>query len=156
MLKRCAANRKRLFQRCQTLVHIYTTLAFLALLGAPYIYEISSLMVKLDFITTQVCENIFWCFRILRRFCLTNNAICQPQWIATFCVSANWHIHCLFIGIYMTKWGVLCVCLYVAAVKWWGNLESIWNFGDSFMIIMGFAVQKGTRVCPTGRGPSPM
>jgi len=41
-LKHCAANRKRLFQRCQTYVHIYTTLAFLALLGAPYIYEISS------------------------------------------------------------------------------------------------------------------
>jgi len=26
--------------------HIYTTLAFLALIGAPYIYEISSLRVK--------------------------------------------------------------------------------------------------------------
>ena len=37
VLKHCATNRKRLFQRCQTLVHIYTTLAFLALLGAPYI-----------------------------------------------------------------------------------------------------------------------
>ena len=45
-LKHCAANRKRLFQRCQTQVHIYTTLAFLALLGAPYIYDISSLRVK--------------------------------------------------------------------------------------------------------------
>ena len=43
VLKHCAANRKRLFRRCQTLVHIYTTLAFLALLGAPYIYDISSL-----------------------------------------------------------------------------------------------------------------
>ena len=41
-----AANRKRLFQRCQTWVHIYTTLAFLASLGAPYIYEISSLRFK--------------------------------------------------------------------------------------------------------------
>ena len=28
--------------------YIYTTLAFLALLGAPYIYEISSLRVKKD------------------------------------------------------------------------------------------------------------
>ena len=28
--------------------HIYTTLAFLALLGAPYIYDISSLRVKMD------------------------------------------------------------------------------------------------------------
>ena len=46
MLKHCAANRKRLFQRCQTYVHIYTTLAFLALLGAPYIYDISSLRVN--------------------------------------------------------------------------------------------------------------
>jgi len=45
-LKHCAANRKRLFQRCQTSVHIYTTLAFLALLGAPYIYDISRLRVK--------------------------------------------------------------------------------------------------------------
>ena len=47
VLKHCAANRKRLFQRCQTWVHIYTTLAFLALLGAPYIYDISSLRVNL-------------------------------------------------------------------------------------------------------------
>jgi len=48
VLKHCAANRKRLFQRCQTYVHIYTTLAFLALLGAPYIYtyDISILRVK--------------------------------------------------------------------------------------------------------------
>ena len=46
VLKHCAANRKWLFQRCQTWVHIYTTLAFLALLGAPYIYDISSLRVK--------------------------------------------------------------------------------------------------------------
>jgi len=46
MLKHCAAKRKRLFQRCQTLVHTYTTLAFLALLGAPYIYDISSLRIK--------------------------------------------------------------------------------------------------------------
>ena len=47
VLKHCAANRKRLFQRCQTYVHIYTTLAFLALLGAPYIYEIISLRVNI-------------------------------------------------------------------------------------------------------------
>ena len=38
VLEHCAANRMRLFQRCQTQVHIYTTLAFLALLGAPYVY----------------------------------------------------------------------------------------------------------------------
>ena len=51
VLKHCAANRKRLFQRCQTYVHIYTTLAFLALLWAPYIYiyDISSLRVKCAF-----------------------------------------------------------------------------------------------------------
>jgi len=32
--------------------YIYTTLAFLALLGAPYIYDISSLRVKWQ---TQIC-----------------------------------------------------------------------------------------------------
>jgi len=47
VLKHFAANRKRLFQRCQTQVRIYTTLAFLALLGAPYKYDISSLRVKI-------------------------------------------------------------------------------------------------------------
>jgi hypothetical protein len=34
------------FQRCQTYVHIYTTLKFLALQGAPYIYDISRLRVN--------------------------------------------------------------------------------------------------------------
>jgi len=47
VLKHRAANRKRPFQRCQTHVHTYTTLAFLASLGAPYIYEISSLWVNI-------------------------------------------------------------------------------------------------------------
>jgi hypothetical protein len=34
------------FQRYQTWVHIYTMLKFLALQGAPYIYDISRLRVK--------------------------------------------------------------------------------------------------------------
>jgi len=34
--------------------YIYTTLAFLALLGAPYIYEISSLRVNITSINWQV------------------------------------------------------------------------------------------------------
>jgi len=33
--------------------YIYTTLAFLALLGAPYIYDISSLRVKLTQLTIK-------------------------------------------------------------------------------------------------------
>jgi hypothetical protein len=47
MLKHCAANRKR---RLSTLPdigpHIYTTLKFLALQGAPYMYDISRLRVN--------------------------------------------------------------------------------------------------------------
>ena len=61
MLKHYAANRKRLFQRCQTYVHIYTTLAFLALLGAPYIYDISSLRVNI-ILTPQ----LFYLFILFR------------------------------------------------------------------------------------------
>jgi len=38
--------------------YIYTTLAFLALLGAPYIYDISSLRV-----------NVVACFEIVYLFC---------------------------------------------------------------------------------------
>jgi hypothetical protein len=34
------------YQRCQTYVHTYTTLKFLALQGTPYIYDISRLRVK--------------------------------------------------------------------------------------------------------------
>jgi hypothetical protein len=90
--------------------------------------NISRTSIKLDFITIQVCENIFGCYGMLRRFCLTNNAISQPQRITTFCVIANWHIDCLFIGFYMTKGCVLSVWLYVAAVKWWGNWERILKF----------------------------
>ena len=55
VLKHCAANRKRLFQRCQTEVHIYKTLAFLALLGAPYIYDISSLRVNNNDLESMWC-----------------------------------------------------------------------------------------------------
>jgi len=36
------------------LCHIYTTLAFLALLGAPYIYEISSLRVNFNRVPPHV------------------------------------------------------------------------------------------------------
>jgi len=117
--------------------------------------NISLTSIKLDFIITQVCENIFWCYRMLRRFCLTNNAICWPQSLTTFFVSANWLIDCLFISIYMTKRGVLCVCMLQPL-----NDEEIergsWNFGDTCIIIMGFAVRKGTRICPPGRGVSLM
>jgi hypothetical protein len=35
------------FQRCQTYVHIYMTLKFLALQGAPYVYDISRVRVKI-------------------------------------------------------------------------------------------------------------
>ena len=72
VLKHCAANRKILFQLCQTWVHIFTTLAFLALLGATYIYiyiyDISSLRVNLHAsskalfrksIYVTVCKAIF-------------------------------------------------------------------------------------------------
>ena len=70
VLKHCAVNRKRLFQRCQTYVHIYTTLAFLALLGAPYIYEISSLRVKLTYsILQSICSSVHLFY--LRKY-LTN------------------------------------------------------------------------------------
>jgi len=46
VLRHCAANGRRLFQRCRAWVHICATLAFLALLGAPYMYDISSLRVN--------------------------------------------------------------------------------------------------------------
>jgi hypothetical protein len=47
VLKHCAAQTERDgFQLSQTQVYIYTTLKFLALLGAPYIYDISRLRVN--------------------------------------------------------------------------------------------------------------
>jgi hypothetical protein len=47
MLKNCAANRKiRLSALPNVSPYIYTTLKFLALQGAPYIYDISRLRVK--------------------------------------------------------------------------------------------------------------
>ena len=71
VLKHCAANRKRLFQRCQTQVHIYTTLAFLALLGAPYIHEISSLRVNnILCILSRFCNTIFSLNRFVNNPCL--------------------------------------------------------------------------------------
>ena len=43
--------------------YIYTTLAFLTLLGAPYIYEISSLRVKRNMMTVREgSEAIFFSF----------------------------------------------------------------------------------------------
>jgi hypothetical protein len=104
--------------------------------------NISRTTIKLDFIITQLCENIFLCYRMLRRFSLTNNANCQSQRLTTFCLSANWHIDCLFIGIYMMKRGVLCVCLHVAAFKWWGNWERILNFWWQFYDYYGICRTK--------------
>jgi hypothetical protein len=47
MLKHCAANRKRRLCVLPNVgPYIYTTLKFLALQGAPYIYDISRLRVK--------------------------------------------------------------------------------------------------------------
>jgi hypothetical protein len=47
MLKHCAANRKRRLSALPNVgPYIYTTLKFLALQGAPYIYDISRLRVK--------------------------------------------------------------------------------------------------------------
>jgi hypothetical protein len=47
MLKHCAANRKRQLSVLPNVSpYIYTTLKFLALQGAPYIYDISRLRVK--------------------------------------------------------------------------------------------------------------
>jgi hypothetical protein len=47
MLKHCAANRKRRLSALPNVgPYIYTTLKFLALKGAPYIYDISRLRVK--------------------------------------------------------------------------------------------------------------
>jgi len=52
--------------------YIYTTLAFLALLGAPYIYDISSLRVNISHLVTEQlkwqsiantcrwCEGCYW------------------------------------------------------------------------------------------------
>jgi hypothetical protein len=53
----------------------------------------------------------------------------------------------------------MCVCMYVC--MWLPSSDEeiergSRNFGVSFMIIMGFAVRKGTRICPTGRGVSPL
>jgi hypothetical protein len=50
MLKHCAANRKRQLSALPNVgpyIYIYTTLKFLALQGAPYIYDISRLRVKM-------------------------------------------------------------------------------------------------------------
>jgi hypothetical protein len=150
-LRMCYYRRKRRLSAMQ-----FTALFQILPCDSPLCESsISRTSIKLDFITAQVCENIFWCYRMLLRFCLTNNAICQPHRTTTFCVSANWHIDCLFIGIYLTKRGVLCVCMWQALSD--EEIErGSWNFGDIFMIIMGFAVRNGTRICPTGRGVSPM
>jgi hypothetical protein len=47
MLKRCAANRKRRLSALPNVSPYYTTLNFLALQGAPYIYDIGRLRVNL-------------------------------------------------------------------------------------------------------------
>jgi hypothetical protein len=50
VLKHCAANRKRRLSALPKVVpYIYTTLKFLALQGAPHIYDISRLRVKGNF-----------------------------------------------------------------------------------------------------------
>jgi hypothetical protein len=47
VLKHCAANRKRRLSALPNVgLYIYNTLKFLALQGAPYIYDISRLRVK--------------------------------------------------------------------------------------------------------------
>jgi hypothetical protein len=46
------------FQRCQTQVHIYTTLKFLALQRAPYLSDISKLRVKLEGRRFDIIEEI--------------------------------------------------------------------------------------------------
>jgi hypothetical protein len=49
MLKHCAANRKRRLSALPNVgpyIYIYTTLKFLALHGAPYIYDVSRLRIK--------------------------------------------------------------------------------------------------------------
>jgi hypothetical protein len=48
------------FQRCQTQIHIYTTLKFLALQGAPHIYDISRLRVN-----KQLCWAAIWFILLL-------------------------------------------------------------------------------------------
>jgi hypothetical protein len=56
MLKNCAANRKRRLSALLILgPYIYTTLKFLALQGAPYIYDISRLRVKTELLCTIHC-----------------------------------------------------------------------------------------------------
>jgi len=59
--------------------YIYTTLAFLALLGAPYIYDISSLRVKVP--TLVQGYGFHW---IVRQMSIIN---CLYDWIL-----ANWYI----------------------------------------------------------------
>jgi hypothetical protein len=46
VLKHCAANRKRQLSALPNLGQYIYDIAFLALLGAPYIYDISRLRVK--------------------------------------------------------------------------------------------------------------
>jgi hypothetical protein len=67
-------------QRCQTDVHIYTTLKFLALQGAPYIYDISRLRVKLGMPQTKHK----WTKLI------TNSAVtCRERWKTTKVLQAE-------------------------------------------------------------------
>jgi len=52
---------------------IYTTLAFLALLGAPYIYDISSLRVKI----TQCRRNITDVYQITMQLAIAVHCMAQ-------------------------------------------------------------------------------
>jgi hypothetical protein len=66
VLKHCAENRKRRLLALPNVgPYIYTTLKFLALQGAPYIYDIGRLRFKHDDpITDSTLQNEIWTFGV--------------------------------------------------------------------------------------------
>jgi hypothetical protein len=98
------------FQRCQTYVHIYTciykTLKFLALQGAPYIYDISRLRVnsrnleqiKMGLILCCTLATLYGSFNLIFKNNFNNLfELMLCKW--TSYINKSIYVHCVFIGL---------------------------------------------------------
>jgi hypothetical protein len=73
------------FQRCQTYVHVYTTLKFLALQGATHIYDISWLRVNV----TAVCASVVHCNKEHVRTTRRQNVVLYRAKLNPICNEGN-------------------------------------------------------------------
>jgi hypothetical protein len=100
VLKHCAANRKRRLSALPNIgLYIYMTLKFLALQGAPYIYDISRLRVKQDKHCTFMRNiEVRW-----------HNHCCRRRPISIT------YFECVFIALIMQRVKLMC-CIMLSSL----------------------------------------